>query len=156
MNKLKPVVHSVFVVTSIFSMFIFYGCGAQSLGPHEPLLPVIDSEEKFADRYQLDEAAQNYYDLFGKGVVEGSEISTYSNQKEFNQKGQLIAAWSGQLDSIRFTSQWTGASWLRKLYSVDILNLLSAITCALNLIACFQIDILSIKLSLMDCGVISL
>lgn len=105
MNKLKPVVHSVFVVTSIFSMFIFYGCGAQSLGPHEPLLPVIDSEEKFADRYQLDEAAQNYYDLFGKGVVEGSEISTYSNQKEFNQNGQLIAAWSGQLDSIRFTSQ---------------------------------------------------
>ncbi len=105
MNKLKPAAHSVFVVTSLFSMFIFYGCGAQSLGPHEPLLPVIESEEKFADRYQLDEAAKNYYDLFGKGVVEGSEINTYTNQKEFNQKGQMIVAWSGQLDSIRFTSQ---------------------------------------------------
>ena len=86
-------------------MYMFYGCGAQPLGPHKPLLPIIESEEKFADRYQLDEAGKTYYDLFGKGVVEGSEISTYTKQKEFNQNGELVLAWSGQLDSIRFTSQ---------------------------------------------------
>ena len=86
-------------------MYIFYGCGATPLGPYKPLLPIIESDKKFSDRHQLDEYAQTYYDLFGKGVVEGSEISTYTNQKEFNQNGELVVGWSGQLDSIRFTSQ---------------------------------------------------
>ena len=54
-------------------MFVFFGCGAQSLGPYEPLLPTIDGEDKFSDRFQLDEEPNFYYDLYGTEIVEGTE-----------------------------------------------------------------------------------
>ena len=81
------------------------GCGADSLGPYEPLLPAIESEEKFSDRFQLEEEPQVFYDLYGKGIVEGNELSKYIDRKEFDKNGKLIVGWGGQLDSLRFTAQ---------------------------------------------------
>ena len=105
MNKLKRAINSLFVVTCTLSLYVFYGCGAQSLGPHKPLLPAIDGEEKFADRYQLEEEPQFFYDLYGKKIMEGSELNKYVDQKQFDKNGKLIVGWGGQLDSLRFTAQ---------------------------------------------------
>ncbi len=105
MNKLKQSINFLLVVACVLSVPVFYGCGAESLGPYEPLLPAIEGETKFSARYQLEEEPEFFYDLYGKKIVEGSELNTYVNQKEFDKNGKLIAGWSGQLDSLRFTAQ---------------------------------------------------
>lgn len=84
---------------------VFCGCGAQPLGPYKPLLPAIESEQKFSDRFVLDEEVQFFHDLYGKEVVEGSEISRYADHQEFDKNGKLVLGWNGQLDSLRFTTQ---------------------------------------------------
>ena len=105
MSKLKRVINSLIVVPCILSVFVFYGCGADPLGPYEPLLPTIESEAKFSSRFQLEEEPQFFYDLYGTEIVEGSELNTYTDQKEFDQNGKLVVGWGGQLDSLRFTAQ---------------------------------------------------
>ncbi|RKU06269.1 hypothetical protein C6501_19335 [Candidatus Poribacteria bacterium] len=105
MNKLKRAINVLLVVSCILSLAVFYGCGADSLGPYEPLLPAIEGEAKFADRYDLEEESQFIYDLYGKEIVEGSELSRYTQQKEFDKNGKLVVGWTGQLDSLRFTTQ---------------------------------------------------
>ena len=105
MNKLKRVTNVLLVVTCILSGFVLYGCGAQSLGPQEPLLPTIEGEAKFSDRFQLEEEPQFFYDLFGKELLEGSEVHNYRERKEFNQNGELIVGWTGQLDAVRYALQ---------------------------------------------------
>lgn len=103
-NMLKRAI-IFFVVPCILSMFVFYGCGAESLGPYEPLLPAIESEAKFSDRFQLGEEPYFYYDLYGAEILEGNELSRYTNQKQFDQNGNLVVGWAGQLDSLRFSAQ---------------------------------------------------
>ena len=105
MNKLKRAINVLLVVSCILSASVFYGCGADSLGPYEPLLPAIESEAKFSDRFQLEEEPQFFYDLYGKEIVEGNELSKYTDRKEFDQNGKLVVGWGGQLDSLRFTAQ---------------------------------------------------
>ena len=105
MNKLKRVINSLFVVTCILSVSVFCGCGADSLGPHQPLLPAVAGEAKFSNRFQLEEEPQIFYDLYGKAIVEGTELNKYTDQKEFDKNGKLIVGWGGQLDSLRFTAQ---------------------------------------------------
>ena len=105
MNKLKQPIEILLVVACILSASVFYGCGADSLGPHEPLLPTIESEAKFANRFVLDEDPRMFFDLYGKGIVEGTKFQEYNEQKEFDRHGKLIVGWSGQLDSLRFTAQ---------------------------------------------------
>ncbi len=105
MNKLKRAINGLFIVSCILSIAVFYGCGADSLGPYEPLLPAIEGEAKFADRYSLEEESQFLYDLYGKEIVEGSELSRYTHEKEFDKNGKLVVGWTGQLDSLRFTTQ---------------------------------------------------
>jgi hypothetical protein len=105
MKVLKRSLNVVGVVACILSCFILYGCGASSLGPQEPLLPTIDGQSKFSDRFQLEEEPQFFYDLFGKELLEGNEVFNYRERKEFNQNGELIAGWTGQLDSERFSAQ---------------------------------------------------
>lgn len=95
----------ILILFGMVGMFVFFGCGAQSLGPHEPLLPAIDGYDKFSDRFQLDEEPNFYYDLYGKEIVEGTELNRYSDQKHFDKNGKLVVGWTGQLDSLRFTSQ---------------------------------------------------
>ena len=105
MNKLKRAINSLLVVPWVLSASVFCGCGADSLGPYEPLLPAIEGEAKFSNRFQLEEEPQFFYDLYGKEIVEGSELNTYTDQKEFDQNGKLVVGWGGQLDSLRFTAQ---------------------------------------------------
>ena len=105
MNTLKRAINFMLVVTCVLSVSVFYGCGADSLGPYVPLLPTIESEAKFSSRYQLEEEPQFFYDLYGKEIVEGSELNTYTDQKTFDPNGKLVVGWGGQLDSLRFTAQ---------------------------------------------------
>ena len=105
MNRLKQSFDVLLVATCILSAFVFYGCGAQSLGPQEPLLPTIEGSSKFSARFQLEEEPQFFYDLFGKELLEGNEVYNYREQKEFDQNGELYVGWTGQLDSERFSAQ---------------------------------------------------
>ena len=105
MNRLKQSIDVLLVVTCILSAFVLYGCGAQSLGPQEPLLPTIEGSSKFSARFQLEEEPQFFYDLFGKELLEGNEVYNYREQKEFDQNGELFVGWTGQLDSERFSAQ---------------------------------------------------
>ena len=105
MNKLKRAINFMLVGTCVFSTSVFYGCGADSLGPYEPLLPAIEGEAKFSSRFQLEEEPQVFYDLYGKEIVEGNELTKYTDRKAFDQNGKLIVGWGGQLDSLRFTAQ---------------------------------------------------
>ena len=105
MNTLKQTISSLLLITCLFGTLVFYGCGAQPIGPYEPLLPTIESEKKFSDRFRLEEEPQFFQDLYGKEIVEGSEISRYSDHQEFDKNGKLVIGWSGQLDSLRFTTQ---------------------------------------------------
>ena len=105
MNRLKQSLDVLLVATCILSAFVLYGCGAQSLGPQEPLLPTIEGSSKFSARFQLEEEPQFFYDLFGKELLEGNEVYNYREQKEFDQNGELFVGWTGQLDSERFSAQ---------------------------------------------------
>ena len=91
MNTLKRAIHFMLVVPCILSTSVFYGCSADPLGPHVPLLPTIESEVKFSSRYQLEEEPQFFHDLYGAEIVEGSELNTYTDQKSFDQNGKLSA-----------------------------------------------------------------
>ena len=104
MNTLKRAINFMLVVC-ILSASVFCGCGADSLGPYQPLLPAVEGEAKFSNRFQLEEEPQVFYDLYGKAIVEGSELTKYTDQKEFDQNGKLVVGWGGQLDSLRFTAQ---------------------------------------------------
>lgn len=105
MNKLKRMINVLLVVTCIPCGLMLYGCGAQSLGPQEPLLPTIDGESKFSDRFSLEEAPLFFYDLFGKELLEGHEVHQYIEEKEFNENGELVVGWTGQLDTGRYALQ---------------------------------------------------
>ena len=105
MNTLKRAIHFMLVAACVLSTSVFWGCGADSLGPYKPLLPAIESEAKFSSRFQLEEEPQVFFDLYGKEILEGSELNTYRDQKEFDKHGKLIVGWGGQLDSLRFTTQ---------------------------------------------------
>ncbi|MCY4568435.1 MAG: hypothetical protein OXD49_09045 [Candidatus Poribacteria bacterium] len=105
MNTLKRAIQFMLVGSCVLSTSVFYGCGADPLGPYQPLLPAIEGEAKFSSRFQLEEEPQFFHDLYGAEIVEGSELNTYTDQKAFDQNGKLIVGWGGQLDSLRFTSQ---------------------------------------------------
>ena len=105
MNKLKRAIHFMLVGACVLSTSVFYGCGADSLGPYQPLLPAVEGEAKFSNRFQLEEEPQFFYDLYGKEIVEGNELNSYTDRKEFDQNGKLVVGWGGQLDSLRFTTQ---------------------------------------------------
>lgn len=105
MNNIRQAFYSLLALILFFITFIFCGCGAEPLGPYEPLLPAIESEQKFSDRFRLNEEPQFFRNLYGQEIVEGSEISRYSDNKEFDKNGKLVIGWSGQLDSVRFSTQ---------------------------------------------------
>ena len=81
------------------------GCGTTpfaEVGPQEPLLPAIEGESKFSDRFELEEIPQFFHDLFGKELLEGNEVHHYMEEKKFDDAGNLEAGFSGQWDTIRF------------------------------------------------------
>ncbi|MBM3216302.1 hypothetical protein FJZ36_15485 [Candidatus Poribacteria bacterium] len=110
LTRLLPPTSLAWFITSaiVFGSIGLVGCGSSpfsSLGPQEPLLPAIEGQAKFSDRFQLEEIPQFFYDLFGKELLEGNEVHQYVERKEFNEKGDLVQGWSGQLDSNRFVLQ---------------------------------------------------
>ena len=102
---LKRWLNAVSVIASIVSCLALYGCGPSNLSPQEPLLPTIEGQSKFSDRFQSEEEPRLFYDLFGKKLLEGYEVFDYRERKEFDHNGELIAGWTGQLDSERFSAQ---------------------------------------------------
>ncbi len=66
---------------------------------------MVDGDKKFSDRYRLEEEPKFFQDLYGREIVEGSEISRYTDQQHFDKNGKLVVGWTGQLDSLRFTTQ---------------------------------------------------
>ncbi len=105
MKLLKRSPDVFFLIAGLVSCFVLYGCGAASLGPQEPLLPTVEGQANFSDRFQLEEEPQFFYDLFGRELLEGNEVYNYREVKEFDQNGELIVGWTGQLDSERFSAQ---------------------------------------------------
>ena len=105
MKASKHALNVLFSAAAILSCLVLYGCGATSLGPQEPLLPTIEGQSKFSDRFQLEEEPQFFFDLFGRELLEGNEVYNYREEKEFDQNGELIVGWTGQLDSERFSAQ---------------------------------------------------
>ena len=101
--------NGLFAVVGTIGLIFLYGCSGalapQSLGPQEPLLQTIEGQAKFSARFQLEEEPQFFYDLFGKELLEGNEVYNYREMKEFDQNGELVVGWTGQLDSERFSAQ---------------------------------------------------
>jgi len=95
----------VYIILALLASIILYGCGASSLGPQEPLLPPVEGDAKFSDRFELEEEPHFFYDLFGKELLEGNEVQHYKEEKAFDETGKLYIGRTGQLDSERFTAQ---------------------------------------------------
>ena len=74
------------IIAGLIGCFVLYGCGTTSLGPQEPLLPTVEGQANFSDRFQLEEEPQFFYDLFGRELLEGNEVYNYREEKEFDQK----------------------------------------------------------------------
>ena len=67
-----------------------------------PLPEGVDFEGIFG---QIEEEPQFFYDLFGKELLKGNEVYGYREQKTFDETGQLVVGWTGQLESQRFLAQ---------------------------------------------------
>ena len=96
------------LLAAVISMpwVLLNGCAPMSIGgPVQPLLPQLAAEEKFSDRFELEEEPQFFYDLFGRELLEGNEVHQYLEEKQFDAEGNLVVGRTGQLDSVRFTSQ---------------------------------------------------
>ena len=97
--------YSLLAAVILASWVMLSGCvPIGSGGPTQPLLPQLSAEEKFSDRFQVEEEPQFFYDLFGRELLEGNEIHQYIEEKEFDADGNLVVGRTGQLDSVRFTS----------------------------------------------------
>ena len=105
MKVSKSSLSQLLVIVGLLSGLALYGCAPTSLGPQEPLLPTIEGSAKFSDRFQLEEEPQFFYDLFGKELLEGNQVHEYLEEKDFDQKGNLVIGSTGQLDSDRFVAQ---------------------------------------------------
>jgi len=95
-----------FAVLISASWLFLSGCASmQTGGPAQPLLPQLTAEEKFSDRFQLEEEPFFFYDLFGRELLEGNEVHQYIEEKQFDAAGNLVLGRTGQLDSVRYVSQ---------------------------------------------------
>ena len=98
--------YSLLAIALSISWVFLNGCAPMSIGGQsQPLLPQLSAEEKFSDRFELEEEPQFFYDLFGRELLEGHEVHQYIEEKQFDAEGNLVVGRTGQLDSIRFSSQ---------------------------------------------------
>ena len=102
-SQMSPLNLLLVITVLTGGMVLLSGC--VPLGPQEPLMPVVEGDAKFSDRFELQEQPMFYYDLFGRALLEGSEVWQYMEKKEFDQKGNLAAAWDGQLETDRYGAQ---------------------------------------------------
>lgn len=98
--------YTLLAVVLSMSWVLLNGCAPMDIGgPAQPLLPQLAAEEKFSDRFEMEEEPQFFYDLFGRELLEGNEVHQYVEEKQFDAEGNLVVGRTGQLDSVRFTSQ---------------------------------------------------
>jgi len=98
--------YSLLAVFVSVSWVLLSGCAPMNVGgPAQPLLPQLSADEKFSDRFELEEEPQFFYDLFGRELLEGNEVHQYIEEKQFDASGNLVVGRTGQLDSVRFSSQ---------------------------------------------------
>ena len=97
--------YSLLAAVIFASWGLLSGCAPLSGAPSQPLLPQLSAEEKFSDRFQMEEEPQFFYDLFGRELLEGNEVHQYIEEKQFDAAGNLVVGRTGQLDSVRFASQ---------------------------------------------------
>ena len=83
MKKAQRSLLNLLLVIAVLTGGIFLLNGCVPLGPQEPLMPVVEGDAKFSDRFELQEQPQFYYDLFGRALLEGSEVWQYMEKKEF-------------------------------------------------------------------------
>jgi len=96
----------ILAVATAASLLFLGGCASMNTGgPTQPLLPQLTAEEKFSDRFQLEEEPFFFYDLFGRELLEGNEVHQYIEEKQFDAAGNLVLGRTGQLDSVRYVSQ---------------------------------------------------
>ena len=67
-----------------------------------PLPEGVDFQGIFG---QIEEEPQFFYDLFGKELLQGNEVYGYREQKTFDETGELIVGWTGELKRRRFSAQ---------------------------------------------------
>ena len=102
---MRYIYYSLLAVALFVPWALLNGCAPTSAGPSQPLLPQLTAEEKFSDRFQMEEEPQFFYDLFGRELLEGHEVHHYKEEKQFDAKGNLVIGRTGTLDSLRFSSQ---------------------------------------------------
>jgi len=96
----------ILAVATAASLLFLGGCASMNTGgPSQPLMPQLTAEEKFSDRFQLEEEPFFFYDLFGRELLEGNEVHQYIEEKQFDAAGNLVLGRTGQLDSVRYVSQ---------------------------------------------------
>ncbi|RKY03509.1 hypothetical protein DRP77_05970, partial [Candidatus Poribacteria bacterium] len=99
----RPLLSLLAASTVLLGGLLLNGCAP--LGPQEPLMPVVEGDAKFSDRFELQEQPQFFYDLFGRALLEGNEVWHYKEEKQFDEKGNLAEAWDGQLEGDRYGAQ---------------------------------------------------
>lgn len=105
MKFMRYIYYSLLAVAVCAPWVLLSGCVPMGTGPSQPLLPQLTAEEKFSDRFELEEEPQFFYDLFGRELLEGHEVHQYREEKQFDAAGNLVIGRTGTLDSLRFSSQ---------------------------------------------------
>jgi hypothetical protein len=94
------------IAVVVAASLLLSGCASINTGgPSQPLLPQLTAEEKFSDRFQLEEEPFFFYDLFGRELLEGNEVQQYIEEKQFDAAGNLVLGRTGTLDSVRYVTQ---------------------------------------------------
>jgi hypothetical protein len=106
MKFLRAYYWSFILAVATAASLLLSGCASINTGgPSQPLLPQLTAEEKFSDRFQLEEEPFFFYDLFGRELLEGNEVHQYVEEKQFDAAGNLVLGRTGALDSVRYVTQ---------------------------------------------------
>ena len=80
MKFARTLCYYILLAAVISMLWALNGCAPMSIGgPAQPLLPQLAAEEKFSDRFELEEEPQFFYDLFGRELLEGNEVQSRRN-----------------------------------------------------------------------------
>ena len=70
----RTLIYSFLAVAVLASWALLSGCAPMSAGPTQPLLPQLTAEDKFSDRFELEEEPQFFYDLFQLECIMGTRL----------------------------------------------------------------------------------
>lgn len=97
----------VSIVACSLTCFILYGCGASSpVAPQEPVQTRIEGQSIFADRFQLEEEPQFFYELFGDELLNSNksaaELCGCGESSPARQESLLLSMEGQSMFSNRF------------------------------------------------------